>query len=54
MTIGADGTLSAIKLLKTSGNSFVDDACVNAAQTTAKVPPHRPVQWSWYSGRVRK
>ena len=47
MTIGADGTLSAIKLLKTSGNSFVDDACVNAAQTTAKVPPP-PAQ---YSGR---
>ena len=47
MTIGADGTLSAIKLLKTSGNSFVDDACVNAAQTTGRVPPP-PAQ---YSGR---
>jgi TonB family protein len=45
MTIGADGTLSAIKLRKTSGNSFVDDACVNAAQITRKVPPP-PVQYS--------
>lgn len=47
MTIGADGTLSGIKLMKTSGNSFVDDACVNAAQATAKLPPP-PAQ---YSGR---
>ena len=47
MTIGADGTLSGIKLLKTSSNSFVDDACVNAAQATGKVPPP-PAQ---YSGR---
>ncbi|HEY5090091.1 MAG TPA: TonB family protein [Polyangia bacterium] len=37
--IGADGTLSDIKLVKTSGNSFVDDACVSSAQTTRKVPP---------------
>jgi len=45
MTIGADGTLSGIKLRKTSGNSFVDDACVNAAQITRKVPPP-PAQYS--------
>jgi TonB family protein len=37
--IGADGTLSAIKLTKTSGNPLVDDACVSAAQLTRKVPP---------------
>ena len=47
MTIGADGALTGIKLLKSSGNNFVDDACVNAAQETAKVPPP-PAQ---YSGR---
>jgi TonB family protein len=45
MTIGADGTLSGIKLRKTSGNSFVDDACVNAAQITRQVPPP-PAQYS--------
>lgn len=37
--IGADGTLTDIKLTKPSGNSFVDDACVNAAKLTGKVPP---------------
>jgi TonB family protein len=36
--IGADGTLSDIKLTKTSGNPLVDDACVSAAQLTRKVP----------------
>lgn len=36
--LGEDGTLSDIKLMKTSGNSFVDDACISAAQRTAKVP----------------
>jgi TonB family protein len=44
-TIGADGTLGAIKLLKSSGNGFVDDACVNAAQITRKVPAP-PAQFS--------
>lgn len=38
MTIGADGTLSNIKLTKSSGNPLVDDACVSAAQLTRKVP----------------
>jgi protein TonB len=37
--IGADGTLSAIKLTKSSGNPLVDDACVSSAQLTRKVPP---------------
>jgi TonB family protein len=39
--IGEDGTLSEIKLMKSSGNSFADDACVSAAQQTRKVsaPP---------------
>lgn len=39
--IGEDGTLSDIKLVKSSGNSFVDDACVSAAQQTRQVsaPP---------------
>jgi TonB family protein len=37
--IGSDGTLADIKLVKSSGNSFVDDACVNSAQATRKVPP---------------
>ena len=40
--IGADGTLSDIKISKSSGNSFVDDACVDAAKLTAKVPPPPP------------
>jgi outer membrane biosynthesis protein TonB len=40
--IGADGTLSDIKLVKTSGNSFVDDDCVRSAQVTHKVPPPPP------------
>ena len=37
--IGPDGTLSGIKLTKSSGNPLVDDACVSAAQLTRKVPP---------------
>jgi len=37
--IGTDGTLSAIKLTKTSGNPLVDDACVSAAQLTRRVRP---------------
>jgi len=40
--IGPDGTLSDIKLTKTSGNPLVDDACVSAAQLTRKVPPPPP------------
>ncbi len=40
--IAADGTLTGIKLTKSSGNSFVDDACVGAAKLTAKVPPPPP------------
>ena len=38
LRIGADGTLSEIKLTKGSGNPLVDDACVSAAQLTRKVP----------------
>jgi TonB family protein len=49
MSIGPDGTLSGIKLLDSSGNSFVDDACVAAAQQTRKVPPPPP-RWP-YAGR---
>lgn len=40
--IGADGALSGVKLTKTSGNSFVDDACVNAAKLTGTVPTPPP------------
>ncbi len=40
--IAPDGTLTGIKLTKSSGNSFVDDACVDAAKLTAKVPPPPP------------
>jgi TonB family protein len=40
--VGEDGTLSDIKLIKSSGNSFVDDACVGAAQQTRKVSPPPP------------
>ncbi|HXU02021.1 MAG TPA: TonB family protein, partial [Polyangia bacterium] len=38
-TIGTNGTLSNIKLIKSSNNPLVDDACVSAAQLTGKVPP---------------
>ena len=38
-TIGSDGTLSNIKLTKSSGNPLVDDSCVQAAQLTHKVQP---------------
>ena len=37
--IGSDGTLSGIKLVKTSSNPLVDDACVSAVQITRRVPP---------------
>jgi TonB family protein len=37
--IGADGSITGVKLTKPSGNSFVDDACVDAAKLTGKVPP---------------
>jgi protein TonB len=40
--ISSDGTLTGIKLVKSSGNSFVDDACVDAAKLTAKVPAPPP------------
>jgi TonB family protein len=40
--LGEDGTLSDIKLVKSSGNSFADDACVSAAQQTRKVSPPPP------------
>ena len=40
--ISEDGTLTDIKLMKTSGNSFADDACVSAAQQTRKVSPPPP------------
>ena len=39
--VGSDGTISGVKLLKSSGNPLVDDACVSAAQQARKVdaPP---------------
>jgi TonB family protein len=37
--IGSDGAITGVKLTKPSGNSFVDDACVDAAKLTGKVPP---------------
>jgi TonB family protein len=40
--IQADGTLVGIKLTQSSGNNFVDDACVDAAKLTGKVPPPPP------------
>ena len=40
--IQADGTLAGIKLTQSSGNSFVDDASVDAANLTGKVPPPPP------------
>src|SRR5215471_19308452 len=40
--IGPNGVLSDVKLTKASGNTFVDDACVDAAKLTGKVPPPPP------------
>ena len=40
--IAPDGTISDVKLAKSSTNSFVDDACVDAAKLTGKVPPPPP------------
>ncbi|HVX97555.1 MAG TPA: TonB family protein [Polyangia bacterium] len=37
--IREDGTIADVVLTKPSGNSFVDDACVDAAKQTGKVPP---------------
>ena len=37
--LGDDGTLSDVKLMKSSGNPLVDDACVDAAKQTRRVPP---------------
>ena len=39
--LGDDGTLSDVKLFKSSGNPLVDDACVDAAKLTRRVtaPP---------------
>jgi TonB family protein len=44
LRISEDGTLENIKPLKSSGNSFVDDACISAAQRTHRVPPP-PAKW---------
>jgi len=40
--ITPDGTINDVKLAKSSTNSFVDDACVDAAKLTGKVPPPPP------------
>src|SRR6185312_9623833 len=40
--IAPDGRISDVKLAKSSTNSFVDDACVDAAKLTGKVPPPPP------------
>src|SRR5215471_13626032 len=40
--IGPNGALSDVKLTKPSGNSFVDDACVDAVKLKGKVPPPPP------------
>jgi TonB family protein len=37
--VGEDGTISDAKLLRSSGNSYYDDSCIAAIQTTRKVPP---------------
>ena len=41
--LGADPrVIGDVKLAKSSTNSFVDDACVDAAKLTGKVPPPPP------------
>lgn len=42
LRIAPDGTIGEVKLVKSSTNSFVDDACVDAAKLTGKVPPPPP------------
>jgi len=42
LRIAPDGTIGDVKLVKSSTNSFVDDACVDAAKLTGKVPPPPP------------
>ncbi|HEX3902806.1 MAG TPA: TonB family protein [Polyangia bacterium] len=42
--IAPDGTIGDVKLAKSSANSFVDDACVDAAKLTGKVPPPPPTR----------
>jgi periplasmic protein TonB len=37
--VSADGSVGGAKLIKSSGNPLVDDACVSAAQQTRKVTP---------------
>ncbi len=40
--LGDDGTISDVKLTKSSGNPLVDDACIDAAKLTRKVTPPPP------------
>ena len=49
-TIGADGGLTGIKLLKSSGNSFVDDACVERRQADRQgaAATRRSTVRAWY------
>lgn len=39
---GDDGTITEVKLMTSSGNPLVDDACVNAGKLTGKVSPPPP------------
>jgi TonB family protein len=40
--ISPSGAIADVRLTKPSGNSFVDDACVDAAKLTGKLPPPPP------------
>lgn len=40
--IAPDGTLTGIKLTKSSGNTYVDDACVDAAKQAGRLPAPPP------------
>jgi TonB family protein len=40
--LSEDGTVGDVKLMNSSGNPLVDDACVNAAKLTRKVTPPPP------------
>jgi TonB family protein len=37
-----DGTITEVKLVTSSTNPLVDDACVNAAKLTRQIPPPPP------------
>jgi TonB family protein len=46
--MGPDGTITSATVVKPSGNSLYDDACVQAMQATHRLPPPPPALRSMY------